>query len=384
MRIGIFYETTFPEFKGGVERWFLQLAEGLSKNSIDVQYFNTSGKAISANGVQYISLKSNTNSFHKTGQRSFRNTLSFAISVFNELKKSEVNIVYLSSFPIFHIWASKIVQKIYRKQYKIYVEWFELPNAKFWINEFGLLIGITGYLIQQNSVRQSDVNVAYLESTALELRQLQNQRQTTLMLPGICLEKFVNQESTLSQDKNDICQIGRLTKDKQPLLSLHAIKILRDTGWAGTFHLIGSGPLEKQVSKYVIQNEMTSYVTVHVDGSDSLKEMVLLRSAVLLHPSKREGFGLAIVEAAALGVPTILIRNPNNKSTELGVNPSLIVESEDPQELAILLKCVLKDKSKYVEECQRWNINRRRKMLATDSINKLASHFETLLSPKEN
>jgi glycosyltransferase involved in cell wall biosynthesis len=112
--------------------------------------------------------------------------------------------------------------------------------------------------------------------------------------------------------------------------------------------------------------------------------MVLLSSAVLLHPSKREGFGLAIVEAAALGVPTILIRNPNNKSTELGVNPSLIAESEDPQELATLLKCVLKDKSKYVEECQRWNINRRRKMLATDSINTLAAHFETLLSAKEN
>jgi|694.fasta_scaffold49146_5 glycosyltransferase involved in cell wall biosynthesis len=384
MRIGIVYETTFPEFKGGVERWFLQLAEGLSKQSINVQYFNTSGKTISSQSVQYISLKNNTNSFHKTGQRSIRNTLSFAISVFKGLKKTEVDILYLSSFPFFHIWASKIVQKIFRKRYKIYVEWFELPKAKFWINEFGFPIGITGYLIQQNSVRQSDVNVAYLESTAHELRQLQTQHQITLRLPGICLEKFVHQNSTFNRDTIDICQIGRLTKDKQPLLSLSAIKILRDTGWAGTFHLIGSGPLEKEVSKYVIQNEMTSYVTVHVDVSDALKEMVLLSSAVLLHPSKREGFGLAIVEAAALGVPTILIRNPNNKSTELGVNPSLIAESEDPQELATLLKSVLKDRSKYVKECQRWNIDRRRKMLATDSINELAAHFENLLSAKEN
>jgi glycosyltransferase involved in cell wall biosynthesis len=377
MRIGIIYETTFPEFKGGVERWFLQLAEQLARHSMDVQYFNTSGKNELLRGVQYVALKSNSSSFHRTGIRSTNNSLAYARSVFAGLKNSEVDIVYLSGFPFLHIWACKMARKFYRKKYRIYVEWFELPNAKFWVQEFGLLLGIIGFSIQQMSVRLSDVNVAYLKSTEDELCRLQARRQVVLKLPGICLSDNHSHYSPINAVKNDICQIGRLTLDKQPILSLKAVKILRNNGWTGHFHMIGSGPLEKDVTHFVIQHQMTSYVTLHVDGSDTLREKILSSSGVLLHPSKREGFGLVIVEAAALGVPAILIKSKNNKSTELEINPSLFSESDNPKELATLLQKALSKSKEYGEECKQWNVSRRGKMLAEDSIKKLAMHFRS-------
>lgn len=375
MRIGIFYETTFPEFKGGVERWFSQLANGISEQNFDVQYFNTGGRISTENNVKYISLESKTDSFQKTGTRSSHNAISFAISVFKGLKNHQLDIVYLSAFPFFHIWTSKLAQIIFRKNFKIYVEWFELPTLKFWINEFGLLNGLIGFIIQRLSVRMADVNVCYLESTRNQLEAIQKNRQITLKLPGICVEEIKSPPVDSRKFKNNICQIGRLTADKQPLLGLAAIKLLRNRGWTGQFKLIGSGPLEKEIVNYVNENDMSEYAFIYVDGDDVLREEVLNDSAVLLHTSKREGFGLAIVEAAAFGVPSILIRNVNNKSTELGINPTLIAESSSPQEIAKLLEEVLRDQFKYMEECCNWNILHRPKFLAKDSIDQLAIHF---------
>lgn len=216
-----------------------------------------------------------------------------------------------------------------------------------------------------------------MESTLKQLVQLQTRRQITLKLPGICMSEYENQNPTFNLEKRNICQIGRLTTDKQPILSLKAIKILWETGWKGHFHLIGSGPLEKKISNFVIQQGMSRYVTLHVDANDNLREQVLKSSVALLHPSKREGFGLAIVEAAALGVPTILIKGPNNKSTELRINPTLISESDDPQELVTLLKEVLANPKKYIEECHRWNIEHRSNMLGEDSIIELTAYLRS-------
>lgn len=375
MRIGIFYETTFPEFKGGVERWFSQLANGMSEQNLDVQYFNTGGRMDTENNVKYISLESKTDSFQKTGTRTSQNALSFAMSVFKGLKKHQLDIIYLSAFPFFHIWTSKLAQIIFRKNYIIYVEWFELPSLKFWIKEFGLLKGLVGSITQRLSVRLADVNVCYLDSTANQLEETKTNKQIILKLPGICMEETKSPPVASQKMKNNICQIGRLTPDKQPLLGLAAIKLLRKNGWTGQFKLIGSGPLEEEIVKYVNQNDMSDYVSLYVDGNDDLREEILNDSAVLLHTSKREGFGLAIVEAAALGVPSILIRNVNNKSTELGINPTLIAESSNPQEIANLLEIVLRDQVKFVEECCNWNILHRPRFLAKDSIDQLASHF---------
>ena len=62
-----------------------------------------------------------------------------------------------------------------------------------------------------------------------------------------------------------------------------------------------------------------------------------LKSALcLLHPSSREGYGQVVLEAAARGVPTIVVDGPDNAAVELiseGEN-GFVVASADPAELA--------------------------------------------------
>jgi glycosyltransferase involved in cell wall biosynthesis len=65
-------------------------------------------------------------------------------------------------------------------------------------------------------------------------------------------------------------------------------------------------------------------------------ERDLARALCLLLPSRREGYGLVVVEAASVGTPSVLVRAADNAATELveeGVN-GFVAESAEPAALA--------------------------------------------------
>ena len=56
----------------------------------------------------------------------------------------------------------------------------------------------------------------------------------------------------------------------------------------------------------------------------------------LVLPSRREGYGLVVIEAAAKGIPAVVVQGPDNAAVELiedGVN-GVVAQSAAPQDLA--------------------------------------------------
>jgi glycosyltransferase involved in cell wall biosynthesis len=77
--------------------------------------------------------------------------------------------------------------------------------------------------------------------------------------------------------------------------------------------------------------------TVSAPGFVSVEEVdtALAGALCMLLPSRREGYGLIVVEAASQGVPSIVVAGPDNAATELiseGENGT-VASSADPAEL---------------------------------------------------
>jgi glycosyltransferase involved in cell wall biosynthesis len=82
----------------------------------------------------------------------------------------------------------------------------------------------------------------------------------------------------------------------------------------------------------------------------------LRRAACLILPSRREGYGLAVVEASARGTPSIVTRAADNAATELvedGVN-GIVATGADPETLGRAIVDVLSRNDALVASTTAW------------------------------
>jgi glycosyltransferase involved in cell wall biosynthesis len=90
------------------------------------------------------------------------------------------------------------------------------------------------------------------------------------------------------------------------------------------------------------------------NANDDVVEKLLLESFVLLHPSRREGYGLVLVEAAYAGTANILINYPENASTELGINPTLVCSDDKIETLVEKLNNAYADQVRLRRITEDW------------------------------
>jgi glycosyltransferase involved in cell wall biosynthesis len=110
-----------------------------------------------------------------------------------------------------------------------------------------------------------------------------------------------------SNDKIIFCYTGRLISFKNVLLSLEALKGSR-INCDYIYKIIGDGPQRKYLESYVKNNKMDNNVVFlgNLPRIEALK--ILMASDIYLFPSLREGGSWALMEAMALGKPTICIK----------------------------------------------------------------------------
>lgn len=99
--------------------------------------------------------------------------------------------------------------------------------------------------------------------------------------------------------------LSRLVPHKQIEHAVDAVVALADRGFEVTLDIVGSGWWEGELRRYVDKRGAGALVTFHGHVDELLKHALLSRAAVHLMPSRKEGWGLAVIEAAQHGVPTI-------------------------------------------------------------------------------
>jgi glycosyltransferase involved in cell wall biosynthesis len=107
----------------------------------------------------------------------------------------------------------------------------------------------------------------------------------------------------------NLCVLGRLVPHKQVEHALECVAALRPTRPELRLDVVGDGWWRAALSERVEALGLPSAVTFHGHASDRERDAQLDRAWVLLAPSVKEGWGIAIMEAAAHGVPAIAYRS---------------------------------------------------------------------------
>ena len=332
MKILLIYEGVYPESRGGLERWFSVLAAGLVKRGHSVTYLNNQNVNVIRDGVVYISISDEEWIYKSDGVRSIKSTLKSALSIYLKIRKLDYDCVYASAVPILVVPFISAAQL--RSKTKTYIEWVEIWPLKYWIRYAGNIAGFIGWLVQLIAIQCGDFSATFTlrANTALRHRSLSNKNRHVL-LRGMCPDQRPSDEIFLANERTDIVSLGRMVGEKQPFLALEIVKKFVDHGWQGRYWIIGTGPLQKEIELKIEQLNLVGTARVLVDAPDTVVSQRLRDSFVLLHPSRREGYGLAAVEAAYLGTPTLLVNYPDNATVDLAITPELICETDEIDEI---------------------------------------------------
>jgi len=145
--------------------------------------------------------------------------------------------------------------------------------------------------------------------------------------------------------KNDtfvLAFIGRLTRDKGVYELLSSLKLLIDKGL--NIELMMIGPMDDEVGLSRL-SVIGTLPQVHWIGHAKHPEEYLAITDVLCLPSYREGFGTVVIEAAAMGVPTVGTEIPGLiDAVEHGVT-GLLVPPCDVSALAVAIETIVNDRS---------------------------------------
>lgn len=148
--------------------------------------------------------------------------------------------------------------------------------------------------------------MAVSEATANKVRRLFHVREVMVVGNGVDWDLFRNADC--NGKKYDAVFLGRIAEDKGIFDLLKAWE--KVVGKIPSAHLLLIGGIEKRTKEkfYEIVHDLLLERNVTVAGFVSDKRMVqLLKSSkIFVLPSLREGFGLAVAEAMAAGLPCII------------------------------------------------------------------------------
>jgi glycosyltransferase involved in cell wall biosynthesis len=129
---------------------------------------------------------------------------------------------------------------------------------------------------------------------------------------------------------------GRLIPEKQAPLAVAAIALAagRIEGLRG--ELFGEGPERTALEAAIIRDGLEEVVSAPGFVPEDRVEAEIRRALCMLLPSRREGYGMVVVEAAARGTPSVVVAGEDNAATELieeGVNGTIAPRAE-PEAIA--------------------------------------------------
>jgi glycosyltransferase involved in cell wall biosynthesis len=338
MRICIIYDCLFPYTVGGGERWYRNLAERLSAEGHDVTYLTLRqwdrGEQVDIDGrVRIETAGPRMELYTEDGRRRILPPLVFGLGVALHLLRNgrRYDVVHTSAFPYFSLLSAGLLRPLLG--YALVVDWFEVWSRSYWRDYLGRVGGWVGSLVQRLCALVPQKAFCFSELHAERLRG-EGLRGEVTVLRG--LYTGPSTPSRPHQVEPVVLFAGRLIPEKQVTLGVEAVAQARSRidGLRAVF--LGDGPERAALEAAIVASDLQEVVSAPGFADGERVEAEMARALCLLLPSRREGYGMVVVEAAARGTPSVVVAGEDNAATELieqGIN-GVIAPGADPAAVA--------------------------------------------------
>jgi glycosyltransferase involved in cell wall biosynthesis len=338
MRICIVYDCLFPYTVGGGERWYRNLAERLAREGHDVTYvtlrqWERGARVDIDERVQVRTAGPRMALYTASGRRRILPPLVFGVGVFLHLLRHgrRYDVVDTCAFPYFSLLAAAALQRVGR--FRLVVDWFEVWSDSYWREYLGPAGGRIGALVQRLCARVPQQAFCFSQLHAHRLVD-EGLKGPVTVLRGL----YTGAAEPPAPESSEpfVLFAGRLIPEKRVTLAVSAIAIAAERLAGLRGKILGEGPDRAALDAAIAAQGLQETVSAPGFAETEVLDSAMRRALCLLLTSRREGYGLVVVEAAARGTPSVVVAGEDNAATELiveGVNGT-VVERADPQAIA--------------------------------------------------
>ena len=364
MRVCLVYDCLFPYTVGGAERWYRNLAERLAAEGHEVTYLTLRqwqrGERPELRGVHVVSVGPRMALYTAGGRRRILPPLVFGLGVFVHLLRNgrRYEVVHTCAFPYFSLLAAALLRPLMR--FELVVDWFEVWSRSYWRSYLGAFGGRVGALVQRICALAPQQAFCYSELHAVRLRE-QGLRGRVTVLRGL----YSGEQEPVSADPEPdsadpsepvVLFAARLIPEKQVTLAVAAVALAarRIEGLRAEF--LGEGPERAALDEAIVEHGLQGVVTARGFADAQTVEAEMRGAMCMLLTSRREGYGLVVVEAAARGTPSVVLAGEDNAATELIVEAvnGTIAHSSDPRSVADAIVRIHASGTALRESTARW------------------------------
>ena len=332
MRVCIVYDCLYPFTIGGAERWYRNLAERLASGGNEVTFLTRRqwrrGDEPDIPGVNVVAVSPRMELYAR-GRRRILPPLLFGLGVLAHLLRhgQRYDVVHTASFPYFSLLAAGAARR--RGSFRLLVDWHEVWTREYWRDYLGPIGGHIGWRIQRACLEAPQRAFCFSRLHENRLRELGLRGELT-RLEG----QYVGPPAPPAPlpARPFVVFAGRHIPEKRVPALVPAVAQIQDLH----AEIYGDGPERVKVLEAISRHHLDDRVRAPGFVDEDVLKRALASALCFSLPSRREGYGLVVVESAARGVPSVVVDGPDNAATELveeGINGA-IAASADADTLA--------------------------------------------------
>jgi glycosyltransferase involved in cell wall biosynthesis len=342
VKIAILYDAVFPYVKGGGERRYYEIARRLSTRHdvtwISWHYWPGPART-TIDGVRYVSAGSPPALYGTDARRRMTEAALFAATSLPLLLRERFDVIDCASVPFLPLFSARLATRI--RGGSLVATWFEFWDD-YWLTYRGGLSGRAARRIERMAARLGDAQIAISRTTADRMASVRGGgTPVSVIEPGVDIDAVHN--APASGAAYDIVSAGRLNAQKNLPLLMRAIALLAKEGRPPNCLIIGDGPDRERLEALSRQLGIAPHIRFAGRIEDDAAYFAAVKSGrVFAWPSVAEGFGMALLEAMACGLPSVVAASASSATASLVEDGTTgIIAPDDPVAFAAALRGLL-------------------------------------------